>query len=120
MKKAIYFAVFAVIIGVALLAYLTYLEGLKPGRFDSFAKCLSEKGFIMAGTDWCNFCQQQKALFGNSFKFVSYKNCDFEKQWCSEKGVGGYPTWFDAASKRFEGVQSLSRLSELSGCELSE
>jgi len=120
MKKVFYLACFVVIAAITVFAILVYLEAQKPGDYDAFAKCLNENGFVMAGTDWCHFCQNQKRLFGNSFKFVNYKNCDLERQWCSSHGVEGYPAWFDSEGNSYSGVKQLSFLSELSGCPLGE
>jgi hypothetical protein len=103
---------------IAVLLLLAYLQSTAPGDYDGFATCLTEKGFIMAGTDWCTVCRQQKALFGNSFRLVNYKNCDTENVWCAENRVTGYPTWFDAEGNSYRGPQQLETLSALSGCSL--
>ena len=120
MDKKIKLIIGAIVLFGAVLMYLGYVESTKPGIYDEFAKCLTEKNFIMAGTDWCHVCQQQKELFGNSFKHINYKNCDREKQWCNEHGVDSYPRWFDSEGKDYGGVQSLETLSTLSGCSRSE
>ena len=117
-KKIIYLVGIIVIAAIVALAYLVYLEGMKPGVNDNFAKCLTEKGLIMAGTDWCHVCKAQKAMFGNSFKHIDFRNCDLEKQWCNEKGVTGYPTWFDAEGLSYRGLQELEELALIAECEL--
>lgn len=60
---------------------------------DAFAKCLTSKGLTMYGAVWCSHCQAQKALFGESFKYVSYVECPDNTNLCLAKGVQGYPTW---------------------------
>ena len=100
---------------VLLAASISYVK-LSPGKYDDFAKCLSDKGIIMAGTDWCHFCQEQKGLFGKSFKFINYKNCDIEKEWCSSNSVKNYPAWIFPDGTRQIGVQKLTALSQASGC----
>ena len=115
MNKKIIFAAVAIIV-IVPFSYLLYLDSLTPGNYDDFAKCLTEKGVIMAGTDWCGACKNQKALFGKSFTYIDYKNCDFEEEFCSSNGIGSYPTWVFPDGSKKVGVQSLEILGELSGC----
>jgi len=114
MKKSIIYTILIVII--ALIVYTIINYNVKPGKYDDFAKCLTEKGAVMAGTDWCSYCKKQKEAFGKSFKYIDYKNCDFEKTWCDENGVEGYPTWV-IDGETYSGVQSMERLGSLTGCE---
>jgi hypothetical protein len=60
---------------------------------DAFAKCLTEKGWVMYGAEWCSHCKEQKALFGDSFQYIKYVECPDNVQLCLNKGVNGYPTW---------------------------
>ncbi len=71
----------------------------------------------MYGTDRCPNCQSQKELFGDSFKFVQYVNCDYEYDKCSEANVERIPTWV-INGEEYIGVQTLERLANLSGCQL--
>ena len=56
-------------------------------------------------------------MFGSSFKYIDFVDCDKEKNECSKKGVKGYPTWMINGNK-YPGEQELKRLASLSGCEL--
>lgn len=89
-----------------------------PGQYDSFAQCLTQKGAAMYGTDWCPHCQAQKKLFGNSFKYVNYINCDANKAACDAAGVKGYPTWQFPRGDPVSGTQELATLAERAGCVL--
>ena len=60
---------------------------------DTFAKCLTSKGLIMYGAEWCPHCKEEKALFGDSFKYVNYVECPQNTDLCLAKGIRGYPTW---------------------------
>lgn len=93
---------------------------VKPNQvnYDNFAKCLTQKGVVLAGTNWCHFCQQQKEMFGSSFQYINFKNCDNDN-WCINNGITGYPTWVFPDGKTYPGVQTLEKLAELSGCPLS-
>ena len=102
----------------ALIAWIAFLSLTATGQYDDFAKCLTEKGFAMGGTDWCNYCKEQKSLFGLSFKHINYKNCDLEKQWCNENNVDRYPAWVSPGGQTHTGLKSLEQLGSLSGCSL--
>lgn len=74
------------------------------GKYDAFAKCLTEKGVKMYGAYWCGHCQNQKKAFGDSFKYVNYIECadpNSQKQLdvCAKEGIEGYPTWEFPAEK---------------------
>ena len=99
-----------------LLVYLIMPKG-EAGQYDEFAQCLTEKGAVMYGTDWCPYCKNQKAMFGASFKNIDYVNCDFSKAECDKNGVTGYPTW-KVGGQSFSGVQPLTKLGSLAGCEI--
>lgn len=88
------------------------------GNYDTFAQCLSTKKITMYGAVWCSHCKEQKALFGESFKFVPYVECSENPQGCMDKGVEGYPTWIDEKGEKYVGKQSLEKLSEITGCIL--
>ena len=91
-----------------VLASLIAYSLLSPGRYDSFAKCLTEKGAVMYGEDWCRYTNAQKAMFGKSFKYVNYQvKTDLAKR----------PTWV-IDGKSYETVQSFERLAALTGCAI--
>ncbi len=72
----------------------------------------------MYGAAWCAHCQDQKNLFGGSFKFVPYVECPDEPQKCLNEGVTGYPTWVFSDGKKLIGEQGLEKLSQESSCPL--
>lgn len=115
-KKLLVYSLIAILLIASI--YFFYWRSQLPGKYDNFAKCLTEKGFIMAGTDWCHFCKEQKGMFGKSFKFVDYRNCDINKAWCDSNNVERYPNWILPDGTKRRGVQKLSMLSQLSGCNL--
>lgn len=90
------------------------------GKYDEFAQCLTEKGAVMYGADWCPHCQNQKKLFGASFQYVTYVECPDEPKRCVDAGITGYPSWIFADGAKLEGEQSLLTLSDRSGCQLSQ
>ncbi len=114
-----YIGLAVIVVAIFAVGFFVFAELQKPSELDGFAQCLSDSGLIMAGTDWCHFCRQQKAMFGTAFKYIDYKNCDYEKAFCTENQVQGYPTWIDAQGLSHRGVQSLEELSAVSGCSLN-
>jgi|SRR3989344_7021506 len=109
-------SIFVLVILVLWIANSVYSYYFVPGVLDGFTKCLSEKGAVMYGAmDWCKFTQEQRLMFGKSFKYLNYKEYgEFPK----DNGViRSTPTWI-INSQVYEKVQSLDRLGYLSGCEL--
>ena len=91
------------LVSISLSAYSL----LSPGKFDGFAKCLTEKGAVMYGEDWCKYTQGQKGMFGKSFKYVNYE---------VKSDLRFRPTWV-INGEIYEKVQSFERLSALTGCD---
>ena len=111
-----------IILGLVIVAVVVSVNAImqssnSPGELDSFATCLTENEVKMFGTDWCQFCQQQKSMFGKSFKQVDYIDCDLESQECFANGIRSYPTW-KVNGEYYSGVQQLNTLSSLSGCSI--
>jgi glutaredoxin len=72
----------------------------------------------MYGTDWCPHCQAQKRLFGSSFQYVNYVNCDLSADACQVAGVQGYPTWVFPNGKSLSGEQELETLASQVACQV--
>ncbi len=92
-------------------------------EYDNFAQCLTESNVVKYGVDTCPHCARQKELFGSSFQYVNYRECTQNPDECQAKDITGYPTWIyheEDGSERMRalGVQTLSALSEESGCPL--
>ena len=116
--KTINILLVAVIVAVVASAGFLYsMPSASSGEDSSFAQCLTDKGAIMYGTDWCSYCKKQKAMFGESFRDIDYRNCDTVGEECSQAGIRGYPTWV-IGGKNYPGVRSFEELGSLTGCEL--
>ncbi|MEM4295411.1 MAG: thioredoxin family protein [Candidatus Anstonellales archaeon] len=120
-KKSIAILI-AVILLFGFLYY--YYVGFQPeqGKYDNFAKCLSSKDAVMYGADWCPHCREQKNMFGSSFRFIKYINCDPNNRQeqieiCKKEGIKAYPTW-KINGKVLEGTQPLDKLADAAGCSL--
>lgn len=110
----------------AVVSYNSYQGGrtaFAPGVLDGFAECLKTSGTVFYGAYWCPHCQATKRMFGTSASKLPYVECSTtdgsgQTQACTDKGVEEYPTWVFPDGSRLFGEQTLSALSEKSGCPL--
>jgi hypothetical protein len=114
-----------VALGIVMVFAGVYFFAVRKGdtRLDAFAQCLSDKQVKMYGLYWCEHCEQQKEMFGASFKHVNYIECGIkgshdEEPICKTAGVKNFPTWEFPDGSRKEGAQSLGILSEKTTCKL--
>ena len=108
------YIVIALILLGALYSYKNITKKEIQSQYEDFAKYLTEQGVKMYGTEWCSHCKNQKKLFGNSFQYINYTDCDKDRNECDIAGITGYPTW-KINKQNYPGEQSLKRLAELSG-----
>lgn len=97
----------------------------EPGKYDSFAQCLSNNGVKMYGAYWCPHCQDQKEMFGDSWKNVNYIECSLpngagQTKECTAAGIRSYPTWQFADGTRVSGTLSFQELSARTSCTLPQ
>jgi hypothetical protein len=123
-----------VIVGLVAVVFGGYLllnsaggsGGLgSAGKLDEFAKCISEKGAVFYGAEWCSHCKNQKEEFGNSFKYVNYVECSVpggrgQVKECQDKEIKGYPTWEFGDGSRMTGEVPMDVLADTTGCQLPE
>lgn len=116
------FILLAVIAAVIGFAWWLSTKSEQPvfSNLDGFARCLGDKKVTMYGAAWCPHCQNQKKLFGSSFKYVPYVECPENTKLCEEKGITGYPTWIFGDGKKLEGEVALEKLAQESSCQLPE
>ncbi len=124
-KKILAILVVASIIVVLppILFYFLYIApGYSAKNYDSFAQCLTEKGAAMYGAYWCNHCAAQKEMFGKSFKYINYIECDSrgenaKPELCEQAAITGYPTWI-IDRKQYKGVQQFETLASITNCSI--
>jgi len=126
-QKTIFLSVLGILIlTVGVTAFFQSNQAPEgPGKYDSFAMCLQEKGATFYGAFWCPHCQDQKKLFGKSAKLLPYVECSTpdgngSTQICKDKNINGYPTWEFADESRLDGEVPVNTLSEKTGCVLPE
>jgi thiol-disulfide isomerase/thioredoxin len=113
-------------IGMMLMVagFASYIIIENSSNYDDFAQCLSDKGATLYGASWCPHCQQQREMFGASQKYLNYVECSSqdgnpETAACENRNINSYPTWELADGTRLVGTQSLTKLSEASGCSIN-
>jgi len=122
--------IFLSIVGLLILGTITTVivrsnnnKPPEPGKYNSFATCLKDKGAIFYGAFWCNHCQAQKKLFGSSTKLLPYVECSLanaqgQTQECIDKKITSYPTWEFADGSLLNGEIPLAQLADKTSCEL--
>lgn len=119
-NKILYIA-FGIFVLIAITFLYIYLKPVDNGGgnlLDDLAICLTANNIKMYGTEWCGYCKKQKEIFGDSFQYVDYVDCDKNKEICTAERISGYPTWKTSEGQAYPGVQSLEKLSQISGCML--
>jgi len=123
--------IFLSVIGILILGVIvtvmlrTNAGPAAPGKYDTFAQCLEDKGATFYGAFWCPRCQDQKKLFGSSARLLPYVECSTldakgQTQACIDKAVKSYPTWEFADGTRLTGETPLETLSEKTSCPLPD
>ncbi|HZX45076.1 MAG TPA: hypothetical protein VFF28_05330 [Candidatus Nanoarchaeia archaeon] len=114
-KKIIYGVIIIAILAASIYGFSYYRN--MPGKFNDFAKCLTANNATMYGTEWCKFCKAQKQMFGKSFEYIDFVDCDRYRQECLSAGANAYPAW-KINDEPYSGLQQLERLSALTGCKI--
>jgi len=92
-------------------------------NYDNFAQCLSNNGAKVYGTFWCTYCEKQKTMFGDSWKYIKYIECSLpdrsgQTEECNQAGIEGYPTWKFSNGEKIVGFATFEQLSQQSDCKL--
>jgi hypothetical protein len=103
-KKTIFGLVIIIAIIGGLAAWSMSLNS-GPGKLDSFASCIKDKGATFYGAFWCPHCQAQKKMFGSSAKLLR---------------VESYPTWIFADGSTSTGEVDLETLAAKTSCVLPQ
>ena len=120
-KKTLKLSLVGIGILVFIIGSISYLTSQEDPKISELAQCLTDSDAIMYGAFWCGHCDDQKKLFGNSFKHIDYVECDErgdnpQPERCQIEGIEGYPTW-KINGQTMSGVISLNQLSSVAGCE---
>lgn len=123
-KNTLVAILFVLVIGaIGWWAFTNSKPNEAQGSYDDFAKCLQSKNVTMYGAAWCSHCQNEKRIFGESFKYVPYVECPDNPQACAAKNIQSYPTWLLPNGEQLVGEQNgdgYRALSEKSGCPVNK
>ena len=111
------------LIALVVFVFSSTAGSAEPSTLDAFAKCLAERKATMYGSFLCPHCDDQRKLFGSSFRHVPYVECSVRgsRQMtfpCIAAQIRYTPTWIFEDGERRVGLQSLKTLSERTGCQL--
>ena len=114
-----------IVVLVVVILILVPKGDSTPGKYDQFAQCLKNSGAEFYGAFWCPHCQEQKAMFGSSVKFLPYIECSLpdgqtQTQACIDKKITGYPTWIFKDLSQLSGAIPLTTLAEKTQCPLPQ
>ena len=115
-KRYFMIIMISLIILFSVLTVSSYIK--KPGNHDEFANCLTEKGVIVYGNDFCQYTIQQLNYFGKSQKYLNYVRCTDNEELCNEKDIKTTPTW-EYKGEFYPQVQTFERLAAVTGCEIN-
>ena len=113
-KKTIFISISSIIVVLIAAGFVySYVQSNKPGPLDGFAQCLTEKGAVMYGASFCKYTSGQKVMFGNSMRFIDYR--DFTE----DNNIRITPTW-KINGEYYQNAQSFDRLSSITGCAIGK
>lgn len=95
----------------------------QDGPYAQLAQCLTEKGVKFYGAFWCPNCADQKKLFGDDIRYISYVECDprgdnAKPQECRDAGISRYPTWAFPGQDNVIGTTAPEILGKKANCEV--
>lgn len=79
---------------------------------EEIAQCIGENSMLYVQLG-CTHCETQKQMFGDNYKSLNIIDCFYERDKC--QNIKATPTWL-IDGKYYEGVQSIERLQNLTGC----
>lgn len=130
MKNTLYIIIALLVLSGIVWLIVTPGKSGAPSKLDTFAQCIKQSGATFYGAFWCPHCQAQKAMFGNSVKYLPYVECSnpdgqTQTQVCINAGIISYPTWEfpqpgTSTPKRVEGVIELADLASSTSCVLPQ
>lgn len=96
----------------------------QDGQYAELAQCLTNKNVKMYGAFWCPNCEDQKKLFGDDVRYITYVECDprgenADRDACIKAGVERYPTWVFPGQDPVIGTTSPEELGEKANCEVT-
>jgi len=113
MKKSLIITI-TIILAVIIFAVIMR-SNMGNGTQEQTAICIGKNSvvYIQLG---CHACESQEKLFGDTYKYINEVDCFYEREKCSNEEIRVTPTWV-INEQKYEGVQSIEKLKELTGCD---
>ena len=102
----------AIIIICVILLAIFILRKDYPETDKGTTKCIGDNSILYTRLG-CHFCEVQEDIFGENYQYLNVIDCFFEEGQCTN--INGTPTWI-IEGRIYEGVQSVEKLKELTGC----
>lgn len=103
-----------IILGIIIFAIIA-INRPHPQTTEEIAKCIGENSKLYTQLG-CSHCEEQEEMFGDNLKYLDIIDCFYERDKCSSEDIEATPTWL-IKGKKYEGVQTIEKLQELTGCE---
>ena len=111
MKKRSWVTI-TIIVAVIILA-IVLINASKNGVSKETAMCIANNSILYVQFG-CHACEIQEDMFGENYQYLNVIDCWFERDKC--EGIIYTPTWI-INEKKYDEVQSIQKLKELTGCE---
>lgn len=100
-----------IVLGVIILSVVVLIRPSQDVS-EKTARCIGQNSelYVQLG---CHACEIQEDMFGENSKYLDIIDCYREREKCSE--ITHTPTWIIGGEK-YQGVQSIEKLKELTGC----
>ena len=115
MKKDTKIYLSLTIVVVVIILGIYWAKGKGNGNTDEAAiQCIAENSQLIV-KEGCPACAAQENLLKENIDKFNITDCAVDSQKCIDLGINRIPTWIINGEK-YEGVQSIEKLKELTGC----
>ena len=119
MKKQIIFIIAVLVIAGLFFIYIPkkntnsiYIHKQNANPEAELMKCIASKTKLYIATG-CSACARQKSILNNYIALFNITDCAITPEECGT--ITHVPTWI-IGGKKYEGVRSIEKLKELTGC----
>ena len=113
MKKETIFLIATILIIIAIVVTINYARG--SGNYDKETmECIADNSVLFVSKT-CGHCANQKQILGDSLGLFQIHDVNDEIDLTNQYGITKIPTW-TINGEKYEGVHSIERLKELTGC----
>ncbi len=113
MKKETKVYLSLAIIVIAIILGIYWVKGNGNGS-EALVQCIADNSQLIV-KEGCPVCAAQEKIFEGYMGKFDLIDCSIESQKCIDLGITHVPTWIINGEK-YEGVQSIEKLKELTGC----